>query len=102
MSSRNFEVVCMLDVVLTAEVLHAHVVLDGVEVGPGDSVQLLQDPGPMAAGTSIRRTGRARVRRAGVLGRFWARLEGLWQITEMYDVSFTSGRMAANTLRRKS
>jgi hypothetical protein len=101
MSARSFEVRCTLDVVLTAEVLHAHLTLDGVNVGPGDSVQLLQAPGPLAPGTSMRRTGRARVRRAGALGRAWARLKGLWLITEMYDVSFTPGRAAAATLRRK-
>jgi hypothetical protein len=89
-----------MDIARTAEELHAHVVLEGVEVQPGDTVLLHGAPPAVAQGTRVTCSGRATVVRAGRLGRAWARLGGMFELTSLYEVSFTPGRAAAAPARR--
>jgi hypothetical protein len=99
-NSRSLEVSCIMDIARTAEELHAHVVLEGVEVQPGDTVLLHDAPPAVAQGTRMTCSGRATVVRAGRLGRAWARLGGMFELTSLYEVSFTPGRAAAAPARR--
>lgn len=90
---KSFETPCTLDIEHTAESLHAHVELDGgVRIQPGDKV-LVQGERiyvPFGERAVLRRT--ATVIRAGWLDRLWVRLRARLELTELYDVSFTSGR----------
>ncbi len=89
MSAHCEEVRCSLEIARTADELHAHLELDGIEVQPGDTVLLLDAPAPVAQGERLSQSGRASVRRAGTLGRAWARLGGLLSLADLVEVSFS-------------
>ena len=93
LSGRNVvEVPCTLDLEQTADSLHAYCDLDGIDPGPGDAVLILDAPSRLAFGEKAVVSRRALVRRAGPLGRLWARVEGYLELTELYEVSFSEGR----------
>ena len=89
---RSFDVPCTIEIEQTPQTLHAHVVLDGIEVEPGDEVIVHDAPSGVAFGERlvVRRT--ATVTRAGSLARMRARFEGYLELTELYEVSFSDGR----------
>jgi len=97
-SSRIFgqtlEVACIVDLEQTSESLHAHVELHGVEVGPGD--QVIVHDAPTQVGFGQRRVvqRRATMVRAGVLRATAARLAGYLALTELYEVTFSDGRVS--------
>ncbi len=77
----------------TPRSLHAHVEIDGdFVVEPGDEVQVQNAPTDVPFGEKlvVRRT--AIVTRASALERVWTRLIGHFELTELYDVSFTDRR----------
>jgi len=89
----SFDVPCTLDIEHTAESLHAHVELEGgVQIEPGDKVKVHGEAidVPFGERRTFRRT--ATVTRAGWTDRLWIRLTSRLELTELYDVSFTSGR----------
>ncbi len=89
----EIEVPCILDVAHTADSLHAHVELESdLEIRAGDSVQLLNPPEEIAFGERRLIRGRARIRRAGWLRRLWTRLAARVELTELYEVSFSTRR----------
>ncbi len=89
---RPIEVDCTVDVEHSFDSLHAHVELDGFEIGPGDRVVVNGAPTSVPFGERVicRRT--ATVQRATWLGRVMARIEGYLEITELYEVGFSEGR----------
>jgi archaeosine-15-forming tRNA-guanine transglycosylase len=90
----SFEVPCTVEIEQTAESLHAHVILDGdIEIRPGDEVTVHDAPTDIAFGEriSVRRT--ATVVRAGLLDQIRARVQGYLELTELYEVSFSNGRV---------
>jgi hypothetical protein len=90
----SFEVPCTVEIEQTAESLHAHVILDGdIEIRPGDEVTVHDAPTDIAFGERIcvRRT--ATVVRAGPLDQIRARVQGYLELTELYEVSFSNGRV---------
>lgn len=89
---RALEVGCVVEIEESAASLHAHVDLEGVEVGPGDSVLVHDAPvQPGGDGRLVCRR-RATITRASRLGRAWTRLAGLFELGELYEVGFTSRR----------
>ena len=91
---RVVEVPCTVEIEQTSETLHAHVVLDDdIEIGPGDEVLVHDAPTEIGFGERlvVRRT--ATVVRAGLIDRVRARLEGYRELTELYEVSFSNGRV---------
>lgn len=86
------EVPCTLDLEQTGDSLHAYCELEGIDPGPGDEVLILDAPAGIAFGEKTVVARRALVRRAGPLARFWARVEGYLELTELYEVSFSEGR----------
>jgi hypothetical protein len=87
---RRIEVPCTVEIEQTAESLHAHVTLDGgLAVGPGDEVTVHDAPTgvPYGGRIVVRRT--ATVVRAGAVERLWTRLAGHFELTELYEVSFS-------------
>jgi hypothetical protein len=75
-------------------IFHAHVELDGdIPVGPGDKVRVHGDPITVPFGASAVFERTATVERAGPLLRAWTRLAGHFEMAELYEVSFTPGRL---------
>jgi hypothetical protein len=89
----TFEAACTVEVEHTADSLHAYVELDGdIEIGPGDEVIVHGDPIRPAFGEKIVERRRATVKRANRLGRLVTRIKSAFELTELYEVSFTPRR----------
>lgn len=90
---RSFDVGCTIEVEQTAESLHAHVSLDNnLEIGPGDEVTIHGAPVRVAFGDRVNLRRTATVVRAGTLRRVLTCLAGYFELTELYEVSFSDGR----------
>lgn len=88
------DVGCLIEINHTPERFGAHVVLDGdPEIQPGDRVRVYGDPIDVTPGRDVAVRRRARIERASALERAWTRLRGRFEIRELYEVSFTSGRL---------
>ncbi|KQP09530.1 hypothetical protein [Methylobacterium sp. Leaf93] len=90
---RTVEVPCTVEIEQTPETLHAHVTLDAAfEIEPGDEVRVHDAPTSVPYGERIvvRRT--ATVIRAGLLERLWTKFAGNFELTELYEVSFSERR----------
>ena len=93
LTRRTFDAPCTVEIEHSPESLHAHVVIEGdLEMQPGDQVLVHDAPtdAPHGERIVVRRT--ATVIRAGLLGRAWTRLAGNFELTELYDVSFSERR----------
>ena len=90
----RFETLAHVEVEHSDEFLCAHVELaDGVMVRPGDQVRLHGDPIRVPFGERRSFERAATVERAGALERLWTRLAGHFEMTELYEVSFSDRRM---------
>lgn len=85
---------CTIEIEQTPDSLHAHVSLEGVDVEPGDEVVVHGGPSGIAYGERGTFTARATVTRATAFERLLARLEGYRELTELYEVGFSAGRVA--------
>jgi hypothetical protein len=95
MSRRIETLPCTIDIEHTAASLHAHVNLDGArDIQPGDRVRVLGAPIVVRFGERLTLRRNAEVRRAGFLERQWTRLTAGLSLTELYEVSFTPGRLS--------
>ena len=92
---QTLETGCTISVEHSAEALHAHVELDdGVAIGPGDRVRVHGSAVQLPFGTAITLRRRATVSRAGWLVRQWTKLRAQFDLTELYEVTFSPGRVA--------
>jgi uncharacterized Zn finger protein len=90
-----FDTDCRIEVEHSDEFLCAHVELaDGVTIHPGDRVRVHGDPIHVAFGDSRVFERRATVERAGAVERLWTRLRGHFEMTELYEVSFSDRRLS--------
>jgi hypothetical protein len=90
-TGERFDTGCTITVAHTAEELHAHVELDGdVPIGPGDRVRVHGAPVRLPFGEEIVLRRTATVERAGLIDRVWTRLRAQLDITELYEITFTS------------
>ncbi len=88
-----FEVPCTVEVEHTADSLHAYVELDGdIDIGPGDEIIVHGEPIQPAFGEKIIERRQATVKRANWLGRMTTRLHAGFELTDLYEVSFTPRR----------
>ena len=84
---------CTIDIENTLDSLHAYVELQGVEVGPGDEVRVLDAPTQMPPyGERLVCERRATVVRASWPQRAWTYLTSRFELTELYEVGFSSWR----------
>lgn len=90
---RTLDVPCTIEVEHTPRSLHAHVDLEGVEVGPGDTVLVHDAPMAVGFGERVVRRSHATVVFAGTLESLWTRLTAFLELTELYEVSFTPRRL---------
>jgi len=90
----SFDTPCRVLVEQSPEHFHAHVELDGdLEVGPGDRVRVHGAPISVPFGSRLDIERMATVERAGPLRRFWTKLRARFELGELYEVSFTPGRI---------
>lgn len=89
---RKVEVPCTVDIEHSFDSLHAYVELEGIEVGPGDEVLVHGAPTEVPFGERVVCRRRATVTQAGWLDRVWTRLTARFELTELYEVGFSSWR----------
>jgi hypothetical protein len=89
---RTIDVACRVEIEASSASLHAHVELEGIEIGPGDSVLVHAAPAAVGYGDRISCRRRATVKRAGRLRRAWTRFTALFELGELYEVGFSSRR----------
>ena len=88
------DVACTIEIEHSERSLHAHVELYGAPaLQPGDRVRVHGAPIRIRFGERMTLHRKATVERAGWLERQWTRLIARFEIAELYDVSFTSGRL---------
>ena len=93
LSRRSLVTPCTIEIEHTERSLHAHVALDGEpELQPGDRVRVHGDPIRVRFGDKLTLHRQATVERAGWLERQWTRLTARFELSELYEVSFTPGR----------
>lgn len=86
----RFNTPCRVEIEHSDEFLCAHVELAGdVAIGPGDRVRV--HGAPIRVGFGERRVVDriATVERAGIVGRLWTKFAGHFEMTELYEVSFS-------------
>lgn len=88
-----FDVPCTIEIENTFESLHAHVDLDGdIEIQAGDEVLVHGDPIRVPYGEKCTLRRQATVTRANALDRLVTKITARLEFTELYEVSFSSGR----------
>ena len=94
MRRRRFTVPCTIRVEHTYESLEAHVELDGdIEPGIGDKVLVHGAPVSVPFGRSLVLRREATVTRANIFEKALVRFQSMFELTELYEVSFTDGRV---------
>lgn len=84
---------CTIEIENTFDSLHAHVDLHGAPpVEPGDEVLVHGDPIRVPYGQKVKIERQATLTRAGWLDRALTILAARFELTELYEVSFSSGR----------
>jgi hypothetical protein len=88
-----FDVPCTIEIENTFESLHAHVDLDGnVPIEAGDEVLVHGDIIRVPYGEKLTLRRNATVTRANWLERALTKIGARFELTELYEVSFSSGR----------
>ncbi|MEL6830502.1 MAG: hypothetical protein AAFO63_10235 [Pseudomonadota bacterium] len=91
---RRFTIPCTIRVAHNYESLEAHVELDnGVEPGLGDRIRVHGAPLTVPFGEDLVVRREATVIRANLLERLWVRFQSVFYLTELYEVSFSEGRL---------
>ena len=92
-SAKTLSVPCRIAVERSHDSLHAHVLLGGgIEINPGDVVQVQGDPIEADHDSRFLLRREAHVQRAGWLARQWACFIAIFEITGLYEVSFSPRR----------
>jgi hypothetical protein len=89
------QTLCTLEVECSESSVHAHVELDdNIAFQPGDRVKVHGPPIHVGFGERLVLRREATVERAGWLERAWVRLAAHFELAELYEVSFTPGRLS--------
>jgi hypothetical protein len=85
--TRRVQLSCEIDIEQSWESLHAHAILDGIDIEAGDIV-IVHDTGD--ALTAALYTGKrsATLIRAGFWRRRWTRFRSIFELTELFEVGF--------------
>jgi hypothetical protein len=91
--SRSFDTPCTIEVEHGFDHLHAHVELDGdIAIYPGDKVRVHGASIRLPYGEKLVEHRMATVTRATPLGRLWTRVKSQFEITELYEISFSNAK----------
>jgi hypothetical protein len=91
----RFDTPCRINVEHSPDSLHAHLELpDEIVIGPGDRVRVHGEAVVVPFGTSLTLDRTATIEVAGPLRRAWTRAAAYFDMSELYEVSFTPGRLA--------
>ena len=88
LGGETVEVECDVDIEQTPLSFHAHAVPDGIDIRPGDSVQVHGVPSGIDFGNALTCRCPATVTRAGALTRWWTEFTAMFELTELYEVGF--------------
>lgn len=81
---------CTVTVRHTEETLEAHVELDdGLLPATGDKVTVFGEPVRVEYGSTVTLRRDARLIRGSILDKGWMRFKSLFDVTELYEVSFS-------------
>ena len=97
---RRFDTPCVVEIACDGESLHAHVRLEGVDVGPADRVRVHEAPARVSFGERRTLATRATVTRANLLERALTKLAARLQLTELFEVSFSPGALARDAFKQ--
>ncbi len=93
-TKRRFTIPCTITVKHTNETLEAHVELDGnVQPTLGDRIIVHGQSVTVPFGECITLHRKATVMRANLMEKLWLRLKSQFELTELYEVSFSPGRI---------
>jgi hypothetical protein len=88
----RFDVPCTIEIENTFESLHAYVDLEGdIVINAGDEVLVHGEPVRVPYGEKRTIHRLATVTRASAVERLWTKLIARLELTELYEVSFSSG-----------
>jgi hypothetical protein len=86
----RFDTLCRINIEHSDEFLCAHVELAGnIPIGPGDRVRVHGAPISIGFGERCVIDRVATVERASTIERWWTKLAGHFELTELYEVSFS-------------
>ncbi len=89
-----YETDCLIMVEQSEAAFHAHVELEGdIAIQPGDRVQVHGDPVIVPFGVSQNFRRHATIHPASALRRAWTRSAAYLDLAELYEVSFSSGKL---------
>ena len=97
---RRFDTPCVVEIACDGESLHAHVRLEGIDVGPADRVRVHEAPTHIQFGDRRIITTLATVTRAGLLDRVLTKLAARLQLTDLFEVSFSPGVLGRDALKQ--
>nr|WP_066648790.1 hypothetical protein [Sphingomonas sp. CCH10-B3] len=90
-----FDTPCRIEIDNSDAACHAHVELaDDLPIYPGDRVRVHGEPIVVGFGESAVFDRVATVERATTIERLWTKFAGHFEMTELYEVSFSPGRAA--------
>jgi hypothetical protein len=82
---------CTIEIEHTFDNLHAHVELDGdIELGPGDQVKVHGAAVKLPFGERLTLRRPVTVWKATPCGRLWTRMKAQLELTELYEITFSS------------
>ncbi|GBF56912.1 hypothetical protein PbB2_00569 [Candidatus Phycosocius bacilliformis] len=85
---------CTIEIQHDEHSLHAHVSLDdGTTLGPGDRMIVQGPPIRLSFGESCTLNRGVKITRATALERLWIKIASYFELTELYEVSFTPGKL---------
>jgi hypothetical protein len=91
----RFDTPCTIEVEHGFDNLHAHVELSGdVAIQPGDRILVHGRAIRVPFGERLVEQRMATVTRANIVERAWSRLTSHFEITELYEIGFSAGRVA--------
>ncbi len=84
----RIETACDIDLERSDDSFHAYAVPDGIDIRPGDIVQVHGLPSRLRFGEARAFRTTATVTRAGVVRRAWTRMTSIFELTSLYEVGF--------------
>ncbi len=85
---------CTVEIAHTWHDFYAHVELQDNTVGPGDQVVVHDAPTAIDYGQHIKVEREATIARASWLSRFWTKFIARFELTTLYEVSFSTARFS--------